>query len=130
MITDPIGDFLTRIRNALERKKDTVELPSTKILVKIADILKKEGFIVDYKVEEGTPQSTLVVELKYVNGEAAIREATRLSKPGIRKYKGYREMKTYKHGLGIEIYTTPLGVMTSEEARKSKVGGECLLRIS
>lgn len=130
MVNDPIGDFLARIKNALERKKDEVEMPSTKMLVKIAEILKKEGFIADYRVVEQKPQNDLVITLKYVNGEAAIREAVRISKPGIRQYKGYREMKTYKSGLGVEIYTTPLGIITSEEARKNKVGGECLLRIS
>ncbi|MEP7103707.1 MAG: 30S ribosomal protein S8 [Candidatus Dojkabacteria bacterium] len=123
---DPIGDFLSRLRNAIDRKKEYVEIPSSKMLVAVAEILKKEGFITSYKVEEEKPQSRLVVELKYVNGESAIRELVRISKPGIRNYVGYKNVKKIMSGMGIAILTTPKGVITGEEAKKQKVGGEYL----
>lgn len=126
MIIDPIGDFLSRLRNAIDRKKEYVEIPSSKMLVAVAEILKKEGFITSYKVEEEKPQSRLVVELKYVNGESAIRELVRISKPGIRNYVGYKNVKKIMSGMGIAILTTPKGVITGEEAKKQKVGGEYL----
>lgn len=124
MITDPIADFLTRIRNAQARKKDSVSMPSTKMIVSIAEILKREGFLLDYHVEEAKPQSELVVELKYVNGIPAITEVVRVSKPGVRKYRGYRDIKPVKKGLGLSIFSTPMGIVTGSEAFKNKVGGE------
>jgi len=129
MIIDPIGDFLSRIRNAIERKKETVEVPSSKMLVSVAEILKKEGFIVGYSVKEEKPQNTLVIELKYINGLPAIRELVRVSKPGIRKYVGYKNIKKIMSGMGIAILTTPNGIVTGEEAKKQKIGGEYLCYI-
>lgn len=126
MVNDPISDFLTRIRNAQLRKKESIELPSTKMIEKIAEILKSEGFIEDYKVTETEPQATLSVDLKYVNDVPAIREVVRVSKPGVRKYRGYREIKPVKNGLGISIFSTPKGVVTGKKAVQDKIGGEYL----
>jgi small subunit ribosomal protein S8 len=126
MINDPIGDFLARIRNAQARKHDFIVLPSTKMLVAISEILKKEGFVIDFKVEEKTPQNELKVTLKYVNEIPAIRELSRVSKPGVRKYYGYKDIKPVMNGLGIAIFSTPMGIITGEAAVKSKVGGEYL----
>lgn len=130
MITDPIGDFLTRIRNASQRKHEDLIMPSTKMIVAIADILKREGFIVDYKVIEEKPQNKILITLKYVNGESAISELERVSKPGIRRYRGYRDIKPVKSGLGISIFSTPNGLKTGEEVVKEKVGGEYICNIS
>lgn len=124
MITDPISDFLARIRNAQQRSKETIELPSTKIVAAIAEILKSEGFVTDYKVIDEKPQSKLEVTLKYVNGVPAIREMVRVSKPGVRKYRGYKDIKPIKNGLGISIFSTPQGVVSGKDAVKSKIGGE------
>ncbi len=126
MVTDPIGDLLTRIRNAQDRRQEVVIMPTTKLIVSIAEILKKEGFIVNYKVEDKEPQGELQIQLKYVNGTPAIRELKRISKPGVRRYRGYRTIKTIKNGLGISIFSTPMGVISGEEAVKNKVGGEYL----
>jgi len=124
MITDPIADFLTRIRNAQARKKDSVSMPATKMIISIAEILKKEGFLLDYQVVEAKPQSELIVELKYVNGVPAITEVVRVSKPGVRKYRGYRDIKSVKRGLGLSIFSTPMGIVSGGEAFKNKIGGE------
>ncbi|GAB4285104.1 MAG: 30S ribosomal protein S8 [Candidatus Dojkabacteria bacterium] len=129
MINDPIGDFLTRIRNAQLTKKEQVEVPHSKILEAIASILKSEGFIDDFSVVEKEVQNILVLTLKYVNDVPAIRELKRISKPGIRKYRGYREIKPVKNGLGISIFSTPKGVITGAEAVKSKVGGEYICEV-
>lgn len=126
MITDPIGDLLTRIRNAQERRQDVVSMPSTKMIVAIAEILKSEGFIEGYEVVEVEPQNELKIQLKYVNGVPAIRELKRISKPGIRRYRGYRTIKSIKNGLGVSIFSTPMGVISGEDAVKNKVGGEYL----
>jgi len=124
MTSDPIADLLSRIRNAQLRKKDTISLPSTKMLVAIVEILKREGFIAEYKVEEAEPQAELTVTLKYVNGTPAFRELVRVSKPGVRKYRGYKSIKPIMNGLGVAIFSTPMGVISGQEAVKSKVGGE------
>lgn len=129
MVTDPIADFLARIRNAQQRKKETIVVPSSKILVAIANILKEEGFVADVKVEKTEPQDNLIVTLKYVNDEPAIRDMVRVSKPGVRKYRGYKEIKPVKSGIGISIFSTPQGVITGENAKKMKVGGEYICYI-
>ncbi len=126
MISDPIGDFLTRIRNAQLRKEATVSVPSTNMLISISEILKKEGFISGFEIKKNDIQNTLVIELKYVNGVPAIRELTRVSKPGIRKYRGYKEIQVVRNGLGVAIFSTPNGIITGEDAKKQKVGGEFL----
>jgi small subunit ribosomal protein S8 len=129
MVSDPIGDFLTRLRNSLERHHEVVTMPSTKMLVSIAKILKDENFILDFEVEEKEPQNELTIKLKYVNNEPVIRELVRVSKPGIRRYRGYKEIKPIMNGLGLSIYSTPSGVITGEQAIKEKVGGEYLCYI-
>lgn len=126
MVNDKISDFLARIRNAQQRKKDEVVLPSSKLLVALADILKKEGFIEDYSETENGKFKDLVVTLKYVKGIPAIRDLVRVSKPGIRKYRGYQEIKPIMNGLGVSVFSTPQGILTGEEAKKRKVGGEFL----
>jgi small subunit ribosomal protein S8 len=128
-MNDKIADFLTRIRNSLLRRHREVKVPATNMLVSIADILKREGFILNYKVIEEDPQNTLVLTLKYVNGEPAIRDLKRISKPGVRKYRGYRRIKYVMNGMGIGIYSTPKGVITDKEAKKLKVGGEYICEV-
>lgn len=128
-ITDPIGDMLTRLRNAILRSRETVELPSSKMLVGIAELLKKEGFISDFEVIEGVPQKQLKLELRYVNGESAIRGLKRESKPGVRRYVGYREVPKVKNGFGVAILSTPGGLMTGKMARTAKIGGEFICTI-
>lgn len=129
MVNDPIADFLTRIRNAQIRKKETITVPATNSIVALADILVKEGFLTSFEVVEMEPQNELVVELKYVNGVPAITELKRVSKPGVRKYRGYREIKPVRRGLGISIFSTPMGVVTGKDAVKNKVGGEYICYI-
>lgn len=129
MVNDPIADFLTRIRNGISRKKSEVVLPSSKMLEAIAKIMKEEGFILDYSVEEVKPQNQLSVKLKYVNGKSAIEKMDRVSKPGVRNYLGYREIPRIKRGLGIAVFSTPNGVMTGATARDTKIGGEYLCKI-
>lgn len=127
---DPIGDFLTRIRNAVVRKHDTIVMPSTRMIESIASILKREGFISDYSVETKNPQNEITIFLKYVNGESAITNLERVSKPGIRRYRGYREIKPIKSGMGIAIFSTPQGLKTGKEAYSQKLGGEYICNIS
>ncbi len=126
MVNDPIADYLTRIRNAQQRLKEAIEVPSTNILVEISKILKEEGFIEDYEMVEDDSRTRLVVKLKYVNNVPAIRELVRVSKPGVRKYRGYKEIKPIMNGLGVSIFSTPKGVVSGTSAVKSKVGGEFL----
>ncbi len=129
MVGDPIGDYLTRLRNAIEKKQDTVSIPSTKMIVRISEILKEQGFIESFDVEDTKPQNTLNVTLRYVNGESAIRELVRVSKPGIRKYRGYKEIKPIMRGMGVAIFSTPNGVVTDKTAVQNKVGGEYICYI-
>ncbi len=129
MVTDLISDFLTRIRNAQERKEETLSMPSSRMLVSLAEILKEEGFIADYSEEKAEPQNILSLTLRYVNGVPAISGLKRVSKPGVRKYFGYREIKPVRHGLGVAIFSTPVGVISGNEAVKQKVGGEYLCYI-
>lgn len=129
MINDPISDLLTRIRNAQLRKHKEITLPSSKMLTSIAEILKEEGFITGYEVEDTKPQNTLHINLKYVNGTPAIRTLQRVSRPGVRKYRGYRDIQKVMNGLGIGIYSTPKGVITDKQAREMQTGGEYLCYI-
>ncbi|GIW58809.1 MAG: 30S ribosomal protein S8 [Candidatus Dojkabacteria bacterium] len=128
-MNDTISDFLTRIRNSLLRRNKEVRVPSTNMLIGISEILKREGFILDYEVIEQEPQNELVIKLKYVNGEPAIRALKRISKPGVRKYRGYRKIRTVKNGMGVGIYSTPKGLITDKEAKQLKVGGEYICEI-
>jgi len=126
MVTDPIADMLTRIRNANQMRYKEVEVPASKMKNEIARILKSEGFIVDYKVKKNNIQDILVLSLKYVDKERVITGLKRISKPGLRVYVGAEEVPSVLSGLGIAIISTSKGVMTDKEARKNSLGGEVL----
>lgn len=129
MVTDPIADMLTRIRNAKQMRYKEVEVPASKIKNEIARILKSEGFIVDYKVKKNNIQDILVLSLKYVDKVSVITGLKRISKPGLRVYAKAEEVPTVLNGLGIAIISTSKGVMTDKEARKESLGGEVLAYI-
>jgi small subunit ribosomal protein S8 len=126
MMTDPIADMLTRIRNANKMHHEKVSIPSSTLKLNILKVLKEEGFITDYKVIEDNKQNVIEVTLKYNNNEAVIKGLRRISKPGLRKYTDVDNLPKVLHGLGIAIISTSKGVMTDSEARKQKVGGEVL----
>ena len=129
MVTDPIADMLTRIRNANQMRYKEVEVPASKMKNEIARILKAEGFIVDYKVKKNNIQDILVLSLKYVDKERVITGLKRISKPGLRVYVKAEEVPSVLSGLGIAIISTSKGVMTDKEARKQSLGGEVLAYI-
>ncbi len=129
MVTDPIADMLTRIRNANQMRYKEVEVPASKMKNEIARILKSEGFIVDYKVKKNNIQDILVLSLKYVDKERVITGLKRISKPGLRVYVKAEEVPTVLNGLGIAIISTSKGVMTDKEARANSLGGEVLAYI-
>ena len=127
-MTDPIADYLTRLRNAIHAKHRVVEVPASNVKKNITKILFEKGYILNYKFIEEGPQGTIKIALKYhpeskVN---AIKSLTRVSKPGMRKYTGYREMPRVINGLGIAIVSTSKGLMTDKEASELKIGGEVL----
>ncbi len=127
MITDPIADMLTRIRNALVAKHDSVEVPLSKMKKAIADILTEEGFINGYELVEGEVQSVMKVNLKYgPNNEKVISGIKRISKPGLRVYANSEKLPVVLNGLGIAIISTSKGIMTDKKARAAHVGGEVL----
>ena len=126
MVTDPIADMLTRIRNANQMRYNEVEVPASKMKKEIARILKSEGFIVDYKVKKNNIQDILVLSLKYVDKERVITGLKRISKPGLRVYVKAEEVPSVLNGLGIAIISTSQGVMTDKEARAKSLGGEVL----
>jgi small subunit ribosomal protein S8 len=128
MITDPIADYLTRIRNAIRAKHRVVEIPASNIKKEITKVLYDKGFIQNYKFEENGPQGTIKIALKYnpVTKQSAIVDLQRVSKPGLRKYSGSAEMPRVLNGLGVAIVSTSKGVMTDKEARVLNVGGEVL----
>jgi small subunit ribosomal protein S8 len=129
-IADPISDMLTRIRNAGMARQGETKMPSTKMLVAIAKVLHKEGYIAGYDVQSGTPYATLVVQLKYTTDKRpAIREIKRVSKPGLRIYRGKDALPRPRSGLGVAIVTTSQGVMTGYEARRRGIGGEVLCTV-
>ena len=130
MYTDPISDFLTRIRNALNAKKKSVEIPASKIKIKISEILLSNGFINEFKVVE-TPQKqgNIIIRLKYYNGESVILGMERVSKPGIRKYVSNDELPRVLNGLGIAVISTSKGILTDKDARKAGIGGEVVCNI-
>ena len=127
-MTDPIADYLTRVRNAYLAGHKIVEIPASKMKVGITKILHEKGYILSYKVVEGTPYNTIKLALKYhpESKVSAIKSLTRVSKPGMRKYTGYREMPRVINGLGIAIVSTSKGLMTDKEASELKIGGEVL----
>ena len=127
MITDPISDMFARIRNANAKLHEKVDIPSSKLKVEIAKILKDEGYIANYKSIEDRKQGVLRVYLKYVSeGKPALQGIKRVSKSSLRIYKGYEEMPKTVGGLGITIVSTSKGLMTDKTARKEKIGGEVL----
>lgn len=130
MTSDPIADMLTRIRNALMAQKPMVDVPSSKIKAEIARILKEEGYIEDYTIGEETPISIIHITLKYHGPRRTrrpvISKIQRVSKPGRRVYRPRRELPRVLSGAGIAIITTPKGVMTAQQARRERVGGEVL----
>ena len=129
MVTDPIADMLTRIRNANVMRYKEVEVPASKIKNEIARILKEEGFISDYKVKKNNIQDILVLNLKYSGKERVITGLRRISKPGLRVYAKAEEIPTVLSGLGIAIISTSKGLMTDKNARKASLGGEVLAYI-
>ena len=130
MMTDPIADMLTRIRNAIRVERPTVDMPSSKVKCGVAEVLKREGYIWDWKEVESRPANQLQIELKYgPNGERVIRHMKRVSKPGRRVYSGATKMRPVLNGLGICIISTSRGVVSDREARQRKLGGEVLCEL-
>ena len=129
MVTDPIADMLTRIRNANQMRYNEVEVPASKIKNEIARILKEEGFISNYKVKKNNIQDNIVLYLKYSGKERVITGLKRISKPGLRVYAKAEEIPTVLSGLGIAIISTSKGLMTDRDARKASLGGEVLAYI-
>jgi len=125
-ITDPIADMLTRIRNAIMARHDSVLLPASKMKLSIARILKDEGFISDYTVLKGKPQRVIKILLKYVGEQPAVAGLERVSKPGLRVYVGRGEIPRVYGGLGVAILSTSKGVITGQEAWRRNLGGELL----
>ncbi|MBT3364179.1 MAG: 30S ribosomal protein S8 [Flavobacteriales bacterium] len=128
MHSDPISDFLTRLRNGAQARHTVVELPSSNVKVEIAKILEEQGFIRGYKVDATGPQGTLKVALKYdsMTKQPVIRGLKRISRPGLRTYKNHNDLPRVKNGLGVAIVTTSQGVMTDKAARALSIGGEIL----
>jgi small subunit ribosomal protein S8 len=129
-MSDPIADMLTRIRNAQSVNKTAVAMPSSKLKVAIARVLKDEGYIESYAVAEDAGKATLSIELKYYAGRPVIERIERVSRPGLRVYKGKSEIPTVLNGLGVTIVSTPKGVMTDRKARATGTGGEILCYVA
>ena len=125
-MSDPISDMLTRIRNAQLANKPTVVMPSSKVKVAIAKVLKDEGFVEDFAVRENEGKPALEIGLKYYAGRPVIERIDRVSSPGLRVYRGVNDIPRVMNGLGVAIVSTPKGVMTDRTARASNVGGEVL----
>ena len=129
-ITDPISDMIARIRNAQLRILNTVEIPNSNLRAKILDVLKDEGYISDYKtISDEKNNKNLLVNLKYNNGVPVIKEISRISKPGRRIYTRADSIPKIKNGLGIAIVSTSKGIMTDNDARTKKIGGEIICRV-
>ena len=128
-VSDPIGDMIARVKNAQARNHKKVDLPSSNFKSKIADILKNEGFIKDFKINEENQKATLTLELKYHSGNPVISAFERVSKPGRRIFSSASGLPKINNGLGIAIISTPKGVMTDIDARKQKVGGEIICKV-
>jgi len=128
-VTDPVADFLTRIRNAISAKKRFVDIPSSNLKVGLSEILKKSKFIVDYNIMEDNKQNVLRVFLKYVDGEPSISGLKRISTPGLRNYVDFENIPRVLNGLGIAIISTSKGLLTDKEAKKAAIGGEVICHI-
>jgi small subunit ribosomal protein S8 len=128
-MTDPLGDMLTRIRNGQQAKKDSVLTPASRLRSNVLEVLQREGYIRGYTRDENGRHPALRIELKYFEGEPAIKHVARVSKPGRRIYAGSRELPSVRSGLGITIVSTPRGVLSDAEARSQNVGGEVLAEV-
>ena len=128
-LSDPIGDMIARIKNATIRNYKKVEIPSSKFKTKIADVLKNEGYIIDYKVESNEGKDFILINLKYSSGNPVINSIQRVSKPGRRIFSSAESLPKVSNGLGIAIISTPKGVMTDQDARKNQVGGEIICKV-
>ncbi len=129
-LTDPIADMITRIRNAQLRMLPSVSIPNSKFRARILDVLKEEGYISDYKfLSEKNNKGSLLVNLKYNNGSPVIKEITRVSKPGRRIYTKADSIPKIQSGLGIAIVSTPMGIMSDNNARLKNVGGEIICKV-
>lgn len=130
VVSDPVADMLTRIRNGFRARHPRVDMPSSRLKIEIARVLKEEGYISNYKVSEEKKKQTLRVFLRYAtDGSSVIAKLDRVSRPGRRVYVGAREVPRVLGGLGVNILTTPRGVMTGKAARRAKVGGEILCNV-
>ena len=129
-VTDPIADMLTRVRNAIQARHDSVTVPASKMKTAVAEIFLREGFIAGYERVEQKPQSLLKIDLRYFdNHEPAIAGLKRVSRPGLRVYVGHKEIPRYYGGLGVAFLSTSKGIVTGREAWKSGIGGELLLYV-
>lgn len=128
-VTDPLGDLLTRIRNGQRAKKDSVTSPASNLRVRVLDVLQREGYIRGYSEEQMGPAKGVRIELKYFEGQSAIKHVARVSKPGRRVYSGSQDLPRVRNGLGILIVSTPRGVLSDAEAREQNVGGEVLAEV-
>jgi len=128
-LSDPIGDMIARIKNAQLRNHRVVELPSSNFKVSISEILKNEGYIIDYKINEDKKKPVLSINLKYHSGNPVISTIERISKPGRRIFSSAESLPKINNGLGIAIISTPKGVMTDLDARKQKIGGEIICKV-
>jgi len=129
MVNDPVGDMLTRIRNGQRARKDSVLTPASKLRARVLDVLQREGYIRGYSEEQMGPAAGIRIELKYFEGQPAIKHIARVSKPGRRVYSGSKELPIVRNGLGITIVSTPRGVLSDVEARTQNVGGEVLAEV-
>ena len=128
-LTDPLGDMLTRIRNGQRAKKDSVLSPASKLRAHVLEVLQREGYIRGFSEDTTGQHPQLRIELKYFEGQPAIKHVARVSKPGRRVYSGSKELPVIRHGLGITIVSTPRGVLSDAEARAANVGGEVLAEV-
>ena len=128
-LSDPIGDMLARIKNSQMRNHKKVEMPSSNFKTKIADVLKNEGYINNFNVENNNNKNILIIDLKYNSGSPVISLIERVSKPGRRIFSSAESLPKINNGLGIAIVSTPKGVMTDIEARKQKIGGEIICKV-
>ena len=128
-LTDPLGDMLTRIRNGQQAKKDSVISPASKLRLHVLEVLQREGYIRGFSEDATGAHPLLRIELKYFEGQPAIKHVARVSKPGRRVYSGSKELPITRNGLGITIVSTPKGVLSDAEARAANVGGEVLAEV-
>ena len=128
-LSDPVGDMLARLKNSQMRSHKKIELPASKFKIKIAEILKSEGYIIDYEVKTHESKTNLFISLKYNSGNPVINSIERVSKPGRRIFSSAQSLPKVNNGLGIAIISTPKGVMTDIDARKNNIGGEIICKV-